>query len=87
MKRFRRITSWTVLATAGLLGTAGFAADAKRPLSFVNDIVPILIEGGYGGYIDSEYEGNRWIQDAFVVDSAAQVKQHQAMLKRLLGEA
>jgi len=52
-----------------------------------DDIIPILIEGGYDGYIDSEYEGNRWIQDAFVVDSPAQVKQHQAMLKRLLGEA
>lgn len=52
-----------------------------------DEIVPILIEGGYDGYIDSEYEGNRWIQDAFVVDSTEQVKQHQAMLKRLLGEA
>ncbi len=52
-----------------------------------DEIVPILIEGGYDGYIDSEYEGNRWIQDAFTVDSAAQVGLHQAMLKRLLGEA
>ena len=51
------------------------------------DIVPILIEGGYSGYIDSEYEGNRWIQDAFEVDSVEQVRRHQVMLKRLLGEA
>jgi sugar phosphate isomerase/epimerase len=50
------------------------------------DIVPILIEGGYDGYIDSEYEGNRWIQDAFEVDSTEQVRRHQAMLKQLLGE-
>ena len=46
MNRFRRITSWTVLATTGLFAAAGFAADAKRPLSFVNDIVPILTKSG-----------------------------------------
>ncbi len=51
------------------------------------EIVPILIEGGYNGHIDSEYEGNRWIQDAFEVDSVEQVRRHQVMLKRLLGEA
>ncbi len=50
------------------------------------EIVPILIEGGYNGYIDSEYEGNRVIQDAFEVDSTEQVRRHQVMLKRLLGE-
>ncbi|MCB9420054.1 MAG: TIM barrel protein [Ardenticatenaceae bacterium] len=51
-----------------------------------DEIIPILIEGGYEGYIDSEYEGNRWIQDAFDVDSTEQVRRHQAMLKSLLGE-
>lgn len=51
------------------------------------EIVPLLIEGGYNGYIDSEYEGNRWIQDAFEVDSVEQVRRHQVMLKKLLGEA
>jgi len=50
------------------------------------EIVPILIESGYKGYIDSEYEGNRWIQDGFEVDSTEQVRRHQVMLKRLLGE-
>jgi hypothetical protein len=50
------------------------------------EIVPVLIEGGYNGYIDSEYEGNRWIQDVFEVDSIEQVRRHQVMLKRLLGE-
>jgi hypothetical protein len=50
-------------------------------------IIPILIEGGYNGYIDSEYEGNRWIQDVFGVDSTEQVRRHQVMLKNLLGEA
>jgi len=51
------------------------------------EIVPLLIEGGYSGYIDSEYEGNRWIQDAFEVDSTEQVRRHHVMLRRLLGEA
>jgi sugar phosphate isomerase/epimerase len=51
------------------------------------EIVPVLIEGGYNGYLSSEYEGNRWIQDAFPVDSAEQVRRHQEMLKRILGEA
>jgi hypothetical protein len=50
------------------------------------DIVPLLIEGGYSGYIDTEYEGNRWIQDAFEVDSTEQIRRHQVMLKQLLGE-
>lgn len=51
------------------------------------DIVPILIEGGYSGYLNSEYEGARWIEDAFEVDSLEQVRCHQVMLKHLLGEA
>ena len=50
------------------------------------EIVPVLIEGGYEGYIDSEYEGQRWIQDAFEVDSTEQIRLHHVMLKRLLGE-
>lgn len=50
------------------------------------EIIPILIEGGYDGYIDSEYEGNRWIQDACEVDSVEQVGRHQEMLKHLLEE-
>jgi sugar phosphate isomerase/epimerase len=51
-----------------------------------DEIIPILIEGGYNGYLSSEYEGNRHIQDAFEVDSVEQVRRHQVMLKRLLGQ-
>lgn len=50
------------------------------------EIVPILIEADYQGYIDSEWEGARWIEDVFEVDSVEQVRRHQMMLKRLLGE-
>jgi sugar phosphate isomerase/epimerase len=51
-----------------------------------DEVVPVLIEGGYNGYLSSEYEGNRHIQDAFEVDSVEQVRRHQVMLRRLLGE-
>jgi len=51
------------------------------------EIIPVLIEGGFKGYIASEYEGNWYIQDAFEVDSVEQVRRHQMMLKRMLGEA
>jgi sugar phosphate isomerase/epimerase len=50
------------------------------------EIIPVLIEGGFDGYIASEYEGNWYLQDAFEVDSVEQVRRHQVMLKRLLGE-
>jgi sugar phosphate isomerase/epimerase len=49
------------------------------------EIVPVFIEGGYSGYLSSEYEGNRHIQDVHEVDSVVQVRRHQVMLKRLLG--
>jgi sugar phosphate isomerase/epimerase len=51
------------------------------------DIVPVLLEGGYNGYLSSEYEGNRHIQDAFEVDSTEQVRRQHVMFKRLLGES
>jgi sugar phosphate isomerase/epimerase len=51
-----------------------------------DEIIPVLIEGGYKGYLSSEYEGNRHIQDAYEVDSVEQVRRQQVMLSRLLGE-
>jgi sugar phosphate isomerase/epimerase len=50
-------------------------------------IIPVLRQGGYQGYLSSEYEGNRHIQDAFPVDSVEQVRRQHGMFKRLLGEA
>ena len=49
-------------------------------------IIPVLIEGGYDGYLSSEYEGNRHIQDVFEVDSVEQVRRQHRMFERLLGE-
>lgn len=44
------------------------------------DIIEVLKKGNYSGYIASEYEGNRHIQDIQEVDSVEQVKRHQQML-------
>jgi sugar phosphate isomerase/epimerase len=49
-------------------------------------IVPVLIDAGYEGYLSSEYEGNRHIEDAYQVDSVDQVRRHQSMLAELLQE-
>ncbi len=49
------------------------------------EIIPVLIEGGYTGYLSSEYEGNRHIQDAFPVDITEHVRRQQTMFKELLG--
>jgi sugar phosphate isomerase/epimerase len=51
-----------------------------------DEIIPVLVEGGYRGYLSSEYEGNRHIEDAFPVDSIEQVRRQHAMFADLLGE-
>ena len=52
-----------------------------------HEVVAVLVEGGYTGYLSSEYEGNRHIQDAYEVDSVEQVRRQQVMLSKLLQEA
>jgi len=60
--------------------------DLFEPSIPYDQIVGVLKQGGYDGYICSEYEGNRWIEDAHEVDSVEQVRRHHAMLKQLIGE-
>lgn len=48
------------------------------------DIISKLKEGGYEGYINSEYEGNRHIQDIMEVDSIEQVRRHQRLLQNII---
>ncbi|AHE55121.1 sugar phosphate isomerase/epimerase family protein [Sphingomonas sanxanigenens] len=60
--------------------------DLVEPSIPYDEIVRVLKQGGYTGYICSEYEGNRWIEDAHEVDSVEQVRRQQEMLKRLIGE-
>jgi sugar phosphate isomerase/epimerase len=58
------------------------AMDYEGPIRF-------LKETGYEGYINSEYEGQRRFQDRGVEDLISevdQVRKHQEMLKRLLGD-
>jgi len=51
------------------------------------EIIPVIVESGYTGYLSSEYEGQRYVDDAAHPESVEQVRRHQVMLKRLLGEA
>lgn len=60
--------------------------DLIEPSIPYDDIVRILTEGGYNGYICSEYEGNRWIEDAVEVDSVTQVRRQQKMLDKLISQ-
>ena len=60
--------------------------DYVEPSIPYDEIVKVLQQGGYDGYICSEYEGNRWIEDVEEPDSVEQVRRQQVMLARLLGE-
>lgn len=48
-----------------------------------------LVDGGFEGYVNSEYEGQRYLQDrtrAEMMDEVDQVRRHHEMLRRLLGK-
>lgn len=62
-------------------------ADYVEPSIPYDKIVAVLKQGGYDGYICSEYEGNRWIEDAAEPDSVEQVRRQQVMLAQLIGES
>lgn len=57
----------------------------EEPSIPYKDILQVLIDNGFEGYIDSEYEGNRHIQDFMEVDSVEQVRRHQKMMENILG--
>lgn len=48
------------------------------------EVMEVLKKGGFHGYIASEYEGNRHIQDIYEVDSVEQVRRHQVMLEKMI---
>ncbi len=48
------------------------------------EIIEIFKKGGFDGYLSSEYEGNRHIQDIYEVDSVEQVRRQQEMFRRSL---
>lgn len=49
-----------------------------------DEVIAALKAGGWKGYLNSEYEGNRHIQDIQAVDSFGQVSLHQQLMKRLI---
>jgi sugar phosphate isomerase/epimerase len=58
------------------------AIDYENPIRY-------LKQEGYEGYINSEFEGQRWQQDIGfenLADEREQVRRHQEMLRRLTGE-
>lgn len=48
------------------------------------NVVPVLVEGSFSGYICSEYEGQRAMENADV-DEVDEVRRQHVMLKRMLG--
>lgn len=50
------------------------------------DPMRILIENGYSGYINTEYEGCRHTQGAYEVRGMEQVRRHQAMLRNYVAK-
>lgn len=62
-------------------------ADDRDPSLAYDEVIGELVAGGWEGYLSSEYEGNRWIQDVEEVDSREQVRRQQRMFERLLAQA
>ena len=50
-----------------------------------DEVVAYLDSKGYDGYINTEYEGNRFTPPGQVVQEIEQVTRHQKMLKELIG--
>jgi hypothetical protein len=48
--------------------------------------IRILLEEGFDGYINSEYEGNRHVQDLGPVRGVEQVRRHHAMIRAIIGK-
>lgn len=61
--------------------------DARDPSHAYDEVIPELVAGGWDGYLSSEYEGNRWIQDVQPVDSCEQVRRQHVMFERLIAQA
>ena len=58
--------------------------DCQESSIAYEEVIPLLIENGYKGYIATEFEGQRFTLDAFEVDEMEQVRRHQVLMKRLL---
>lgn len=61
----------------------GMADDCTDPTIAYDEVIPELVASGWDGYLSSEYEGNRWVQDAGPVDSREQVRRQHVMFEAL----
>ena len=52
----------------------------------IKEVVDAYKKAGYHGYLSTEFEGNRMLNDAFDVDSVEQVRRHQEALRRAIEE-
>lgn len=59
-------------------------ADTSIPL---REVVDAYKKAGYHGFLSSEYEGNRMINDALKVNSIEQVRRHQEALRQAIEES
>jgi sugar phosphate isomerase/epimerase len=52
-----------------------------------SDVFKVLVEAGWEGFIDSEYEGQRHLHDQYCepVNEVGQVRRHHIMMRKLLG--
>ncbi len=50
----------------------------------IPEVVEAYKKAGYNGYLSSEYEGNRMLNDALEVDSIEQVRRHQEAMRRAI---
>ncbi len=66
--------------------TWGLTEDCIDPAIDLASVIPALIEGGYDGYIATEYEGQRQVQDIYPFSGPEMIRRHHVMLRRLLGE-
>ena len=55
--------------------------DGREPVVPIQELVDVLVEGGYAGYIASEYEGWHWNTQA---DAFEMVAREQALLRTVL---
>lgn len=62
-------------------------ADCTDPTHAYEEVIYELVAGGWDGYLSSEYEGNRWVQDVQPVDSREQVRRQHIMFDRLIAKA
>lgn len=57
-----------------------------EPVIPIKEVVEAYKTAGYQGFLSTEYEGNRMLNDALPVDSIEQVRRHQEALRRAIEE-